>query len=118
LITSLGWQISWAKETKWGVIRPQTRIGYGRENFNQEEALLSTLVYSPFAIVQGATAARTGGFSTGFIREDPGEGWMNLGLGAQFDLKNHLSFIVDYEGQFFRQDLEIHTGTVKLQYSF
>ena len=63
LVTQLGWQVTWAHETKWATLTPQLRLGYGRENLNQEENLSAELENSPFLVIQGNNVSRTGGFA-------------------------------------------------------
>ncbi len=115
-ITTLGWQLNWRHDTRWGAMRPTFRVGYGRENLDQERNVSGTLQQSPFARVNTATNAIVGRGATvtnSLSQVDPGEGWMEFGAGVGFDFNNHFGLFFDYQSRFFQEDAQLHLGTVK-----
>ena len=118
LITTLGWQINWEQDTQWGTLRPQMRLGYGRENIDRETNVTGTLQNSPVTFIQGGNLIGGGAVSSTLSREDPGEGWMEFGAGVGVDLSETFSITFDYQGRFFQQDAQLHTGTVRGTWKF
>ena len=110
LITRLGWQVNWQQESTIGLLRPQVRIGYGRENLNRDNNANATLVPN--------TANNNTVFGIGQSTSDPGEGWMELGAGLGVDLSEKCSLLFDYETQIFRQNAEVHYGSAMVRMRF
>lgn len=114
MITTLGYQLNWRHDTPWGAILPQFRLGYSRENNDQETNVSGTLQNSPITFIQGGNVIGTGATRTATLnREDPGEGWMEFGAGFGFEFNNNFSLTVDYQGRFFQQDAQLHMATLK-----
>ena len=117
LITTLGWQVNWEVDTTFRAkMRPNFRLGYGRENIDQETNVSGTLQQSPFATVNtgtGAIVGRGARVTNGLRQVDPGEGWMELGAGVAFDFNNRFGLYFDYQARFFQEDAQLHLGTVK-----
>lgn len=105
LITTFAWQFNWEHETCWGKVRPQLRLGYGRENLDQNQTIqaivpqLNNLVFSQ-------------------TQSDPGEGWFDFGAGLAFDFRKHWQILIDYNAQFGREDAEVHFGSVRANVGF
>ena len=111
LITRLGWQASWSHETTLGLMTPQVRIGYGRENIDQNQNVSGTLINSPFG-------PGVGGFTATQNQTSPGEGWMDLGAGVGIQVCENVSLLVDYQTQLFREFMTVHYGSVRAQIKF
>ncbi len=106
LVTVVGWQANQCIETICGIIRPQFRIGYGREHFDPDQTIQAT---SPLFNLPTLTRSQL----------DPGEGWLDLGGGFSWQLRKNLSLLLDYNGQFFREDVDaVHYGSVRAQVGF
>ncbi len=116
LITTLGWQLNWNHDTTWGAMSPTFRLGYGRENFNQETNVSGTLQQSPVAQINTATGAVVGrgaSVSRSLSQVDPGEGWMEFGAGMGLDFNSNFGLFFDYQARFFQEHAQLHLGTVK-----
>ncbi len=109
-ITRLGYQVNWKVESTIGQMRPQVRIGYGRENLNRDQTVAAALVPN---VANNNTV-----FGIGQSSADPGEGWLELGAGISIDLCENAALLIDYDGQFLRQDSQAHFGSVKVQMKF
>lgn len=49
----------------------------------------------------------------------PGENWLEVGAGVGFDFNcSNLGLFLDYTGQYFRADVEIHYATLKARMQF
>lgn len=110
LITRLGWQVNWQQESTLGLLRPQLRIGYGRENLNRSQNINATLVPN--------TANNNTVFGIGSSTSDPGEGWMELGAGLGIDVTEKCRLLFDYETQIFRQNASVHYGSAMVRMRF
>lgn len=105
LITTLGWQVNWKMETNYGIMRPQLRLGYGRENLDQDQTIT--------AIVPQLN-------NTVFTQNQlqPGENWIDLGAGVSWQVKDNVSVMLDYNTQILRDDVSAHFGTVRARVGF
>lgn len=111
LVTRLGWQVTWSGDTNIGVMTPQVRIGYGRENIDQNRNIAGTLVNSPFG-------PGLGGFTAGQMQTVPGEGWMDLGAGIGIQICPNIGLYVDYQTQLFREATTAQYGSVRAEIKF
>ncbi len=111
LVTRLGWQVTWSGDTNIGVMTPQVRIGYGRENIDQDRNIAGTLVNSPFG-------PGLGGFTAGQMQTVPGEGWMDLGAGIGIQICPNIGLYVDYQTQLFREATTAQYGSVRAEIKF
>lgn len=111
LITRVGYQVNWRQDSTIGELRPQLRVGYGRENLDQEQAVAAALIpnaannNSFFGVVNGQSS-------------DPGEGWMEFGAGIGIQLTDSCLLTFDYETQIFRENVSVHYGSAMLQMQF
>lgn len=111
LITRVGYQVNWRQDSTIGELRPQFRVGYGRENLDQEQAVAAALIpnaannNSFFGVVNGQSS-------------DPGEGWMEFGAGIGIQLTDSCLLTFDYETQIFRENVGVHYGSAMLQMKF
>lgn len=110
LITRLGWQVNWQEESTIGLLRPQVRIGYGRENLNRDRNAFGTLVPN---VANNNTV-----FGIGQSTSDPGEGWMELGAGLGVEISENCRLIFDYETQIFRENAKVHYGSAMVRMKF
>ncbi|MDF1739086.1 MAG: autotransporter outer membrane beta-barrel domain-containing protein [Verrucomicrobiales bacterium] len=122
LITTLGWQINWETETTFGaMMRPNFRIGYGRENLDQETNVSGTLQQSPFSTVNlaaGNVLGRGASVTNTLSQVDPGEGWMEIGVGVGIDFSNNFGIYADYQGRVFQDNAHLHLGTIKASWKW
>ncbi len=106
LITTLGWQATLTHETSWGHLKPQLRLGYGHEGVDQNTSVSGSLAGNPLI-----SATRT--------NISPGEDWMEVGAGLSFDFNgSNLSVYLDYTGQYLREGVEAHSGSLGAQMRF
>ena len=106
LITTAGWQFNTCLETNYGVMRPQFRVGYGHEHLDQDQTIQAT---SPTLAVPTLTRNQ----------HDPGHGWLDLGSGVSWQLRDNVSLLLDYNGQFLREDVgAAHHGTIRAKIGF
>ena len=92
-------------ETNYGMMRPQIRVGYGRENLNQDQrvqAFVPTLNNLTFIQTQA----------------DPGESWLDFGAGVAWQVKDNVAVQLDYNAQYLREDVSAHFGTVRARVGF
>ena len=104
-ITTAGWQFNTCLETNYGPMRPQLRVGYGHEHLDQDQRIQAT---SPAIAVPTLTR----------FQHDPGHGWLDLGGGVSWQIKDNVSLFLDYNGQFLREDAAVHVGTVRARVAF
>ncbi|MBP6783485.1 MAG: autotransporter outer membrane beta-barrel domain-containing protein [Verrucomicrobiales bacterium] len=106
LITTLGWQATLTRETSWGHLKPQIRLGYGHEGVDQNTSVSGSLAANPLI-----SATRT--------NISPGEDWMEVGAGLILDFNgSNLSVYLDYTGQYLREGAEVHSGSLGAQMRF
>ena len=103
LVTRVGWAASKKLKTSWAAITPQVRLSYERQNLQNNGTSVS-LINAPFSA--------TGG------NQSPGQDYMVLGTGVNFDFNEQLSLNLNYQVQFFRQDMQAHFGSVRIGYKF
>ncbi len=118
LTTSLVWQLNWRHETDWGCLSPTFRVGYGRENLDQERNVSGSLQTSPVTITQGSLVTPGAGYSNTLATGAAGTDWMEFGAGIGMDFSNGLGVFFDYQGRYFQSDAQLHVGTVKASWEF
>ena len=57
-------------------------------------------------------------FSTTSTSQSPGQDYLVAGTSLNFQLSPTLSLQLNYQGQFFRQNLQAHFGGVRLNFIF
>ena len=103
LVARVGWSATKKIQTSWAAITPQVRVGYERQNITNNGTSVS-LINAPFTA--------TGG------NQSPGQSYMVAGGGVNFQFNDQFSLLLSYQGQFFRQDMQAHFGSVRLGYKF
>lgn len=104
LVSRVGWSASRKYTTSWAAITPQLRLSYERQNITSNNATSATVVNLPFS-------ASTQG-------QSPGQDYMVLGAGVNFQFSEACSLMFSYSTQLFRQDLQAHFGGVRLSWQF
>lgn len=104
LITRVGWTVSRPFETKFARITPQFRLTYERQNITSSTGTTVNLINLPFT----ATASN----------EHPAQNYVVAGAGVSFAFTQGFSVMLTYQGQFFRDNLQAHSGMVRFNYSF
>ncbi|MCF7788403.1 MAG: autotransporter domain-containing protein [Prosthecobacter sp.] len=103
LVTRVGWSVSKKITTDWAVITPQVRLSYERQNVRNNGTSV-TLINAPFTA--------TGG------HQSPGQDYMVLGGGINFQFTPTLSLLLNYQTQIFRNNLTAQFGSVRVGYKF
>jgi len=104
LISRVGWSASKKIHTSWATITPQLRLSYERQNITSNNATSASLVNLPFA-------ATTQG-------QSPGQDYMVIGAGMNFQFNDFCSLMLSYSTQMFRQDMQAHFGGMRLSVRF
>lgn len=102
LITRLGWQISRPIQTGAGVIVPQARASWDRENLDDSERVSVSLLTSPELIVTQSGARRGEKFTAQADTQTPQRDYLNVGVGLVWEFARNASVYVDYEAHVFR----------------
>ena len=79
-------------------------LSYERQNIKNNNGTSVSLINAPFSA--------TGG------NQSPGQDYLVAGLGVNFVFNNRFSIMLSYQGQFFRQDLQAHFGSLRFNYQF
>ncbi len=103
LVTRVGWSATKKVTTGWGTITPQLRLSYERQNLTNNGTSVQA-INAPFA--------STGG------NQSPGQDYLVIGGGVNFQFTPACSLLLGYQTQIFRNDLEAHFGSVRLGYKF
>lgn len=104
LITRIGWSVSKEFDTDLAKITPQVRLSYERQNIDRNNGTSVNLINQPFT----ATAKS----------ESPGQSYMVAGAGVNFEFSRDFSMLLTYQGQFFRENMQAHYGSVRFTYKF
>ncbi len=103
LLTRVGWAASKKIRTNWAEITPQVRLSYERQNLANNGTSVS-LLNAPFT-ANGSS-------------QTPGRDYVVAGAGVQFAFNDQLSLLLNYQGQFFRDDMSAHFGSVQMGWKF
>jgi outer membrane autotransporter protein len=103
LVTRIGWSTSKKFETNWATITPQFRLSYERQNLKNNGTSVS-LINAPFTAAGG--------------NQTPGQDYMVLGTGVNFQFTPDFSMLLGYQVQLFRNNMEAHFGSVRFGYKF
>ena len=104
LISRVGWAVSREFVTDFAAITPQFRLSYERQNISNNNGTSVNLINQPF--------------SANTNSEAPGQDYLVAGAGVNFQFTPDFSMLLTYQGQFFRQDMQAHYGTVRFSYKF
>lgn len=103
LLTRVGWAASKKIRTNWAEITPQVRLSYERQNLANNGTSVS-LLNAPF------TASGSS--------QTPGRDYVVAGAGVSFAFNDQLTLLLNYQGQFFRDDMSAHFGSVQMGWKF
>ena len=103
LVSRVGWSVSKKLNSRFGMITPQARLSYERQNLKNNGTSVS-LINAPFTAAGG--------------NQTPGQSYLVAVAGVNFQLTDQFNLLLSYQGQFFRQDLQAHFGAVRFSYSF
>ncbi len=103
LVTRVGWSASKKIQTEWAFITPQVLLGYERQNLKNNGSSVS-LINAPFSAAGG--------------NQTPGQDYLVAGAGVNFQFNDRFNLLLNYQGQFFRQDMQAHYGQVRFGYKF
>lgn len=103
LVTRVGWSVSKQIQTDWATITPQFRLSYERQNLTNNGTSVS-LINAPFSA--------TGG------NQQPGQSYMVVGTGLNFQFTPSFNLLLSYQTQIFRDNLTAHFGAVRFGYKF
>ncbi|HPA18546.1 MAG TPA: autotransporter outer membrane beta-barrel domain-containing protein [Verrucomicrobiae bacterium] len=118
LVTRLGWQASYHFNTPLGAVVPQVRIGWERENLDDSEDVTVALEHSPVTIYTGNGVSTGPGFRTSAPTAGFQEDYMCVGAGVMVGITDSVRLLLDYEGQFFRENYNSHIASVRLSMAF
>lgn len=104
LITRVGWSVTKEFDTSFAKITPQLRLTYERQNIDRNNGTSVNLINQPFTATTNS--------------ESPGQSYMVAGAGVNFEFTQDFSMLLTYQGQFFREDMQAHYGTVRFTYKF
>lgn len=103
LVTRVGWSTSKKFHTDWADITPQFRLSYERQNLKNNGTSVS-LINAPFTAAGG--------------NQTPGQDYMVLGTGVNFQFTPDFSMLLGYQVQLFRNNMEAHFGSIRFGYKF
>ena len=103
LVARVGWSATKKIQTSWAAITPQVRLSYERQNLTNNGTSVS-LINAPFSAAGG--------------NQTPGQSYLVAGAGVNFQFNDQFSLLLSYQGQFFRDNLQAHFGSVRLGYKF
>ncbi len=104
LISRVGWSVSKSVQTDFALITPQLRLSYERQNITNNNGTSVNLINQPFSATTNSQA--------------PGQDYVVAGLGVNFQFTPAFNMLLTYQGQFFRQDMQAHYGSVRFGYKF
>ncbi len=104
LVTRIGWSVSKRFETDMGSITTQLRVSYERQNISNNNGTSVNLINQPFSTTSNSRS--------------PGQDYLVAGAGVSFQLSPTLSMQLNYQGQFFRQNLQAHYVGIRFSYAF
>ncbi len=103
LVTRVGWSASKKFQTSWAEITPQVRFSYERQNLKNNGTSVQA-INAPFTA--------TGGNQT------PGQDYMVIGTGVNFQFTPDFNMQLGYQTQIFRDNMTAHFGSVRFGYKF
>jgi len=103
LVTRVGWSTSKKFDTTWAVITPQVRFSYERQNLKNNGTSVQA-INAPFTAAGG--------------NQTPGQDYMVIGAGVNFQFTPDFNMQLGYQTQIFRNNMEAHFGSVRFGYRF
>ena len=103
LISRIGWSVSKYVKTDFAVITAQARLSYERQNLGNNGTTVG-LINQPFTVGGGA--------------QSYGQDYMVAGAGLNFQFTPNLGLLLNYQGQYFRQNVQAHYVGLRLSYKF
>ncbi|WP_395740317.1 autotransporter domain-containing protein [Prosthecobacter sp.] len=104
LISRIGWSVSKYVPTDFGVITAQARLSYERQNLSNNNGTTVGLINQPFVVGNGA--------------QSYGRDYMVAGAGLNFQFTPAFGMLLNYQGQFFRQNVQAHYVGLRFSYKF
>jgi uncharacterized protein YhjY with autotransporter beta-barrel domain len=118
LITRVGWTASYKIEVGSVDFIPQLRAFWERENLDDPDEATATLANSPTTIVTSSGSRKGKGFTAHGSEERPDSDYITLGAGLRIRIADKYGVVLDYEGQFGREQETAHFGSVKFDMPF
>jgi len=103
LVSRVGWSVSKKLQTNWAAITPQVRLSYERQNVRNNGTSVN-LINAPFSA--------TGG------NQSPGQDYMVIGTGVNFQFSPEFNMNLGYQTQIFRNNMTAHFGSIRFGYKF
>ncbi len=104
LISRIGWSVSKYVKTDFAVITAQARLSYERQNLTNNNGTAVSLINQPFVL--------------GSAGQTFGQDYMVAGAGLNFQFTPVFGMLLNYQGQFFRQNVQAHYAGVRFSYKF
>lgn len=104
LATRVGWSVSKKVRTGLCLVTPQFTLAYERQNIDNNNGTSVQLINAP------------GGAAGG--NQSPGQSYLVLGAGVNFQITDQFNMLLSYQGQYFRENLDAHFGGVRFSYAF
>ena len=117
LVSELGWQLSVPIEAGDFKVTPQIRASWKHQFLDEGDTVGVDLAQSPFIRVSNGSSTRHGSYRVEGDTATPAADYASLGAGVSIG-KGCWSLILDYEGEFFREDSTSHFASIRTGISF
>ena len=117
LVSEIGWQASLPIEAGGVRITPQLRASWKHQFTDEGDNVGVELAQSPFITVRDGHSSRHGHYEVSGDTSAPSDDYASLGAGVSFAFGDW-SLILDYEGEYFRQDDSAHFASIRAGYKF
>jgi outer membrane autotransporter protein len=104
LVSRIGWSVSKYVKTDFGILTAQARLSYERQNLSNTNGTTVGLINQPFVV--------------GSSGQSYGQDYMVAGAGVNCQFTPNLGLLLNYQGQFFRQSVQVHYVGLRLSYKF
>ena len=104
LISRIGWSVSKKYTANFATITPQLRLSYERQNMSNNNATSASLINLPFTATTQS--------------QSPGQDYVVLGGGVNFDFTARVNLLLTYQTQLFRENMTAHFASIRLGYKF
>ncbi len=112
MISSIGWEIDYAKPTDYGQLICNVYAGWEHEYMPEDSPLTASLATTPAGLARGISPGITANGA------HPGTDWLGLGVNVQLLTTGGWNVSVGYYGQLLRQDASSHTAMFGFSKSF